>query len=178
MYKMRISLFLLCFCGQVAAEESRPNIVWLFSDDHAVQAIGAYGGLLESYDLTPNIDRLAEEGMVFDRAYVGNSICAPSRGTLLTGKHSHLHGKIDNAVRFDHDQQQFQKLLQKGGYQTAMIGKIHLSGAMQGFDYWEVLPGQGKYWDPEFVTETGRTVYKGEHSSDVITRRALNWMNN
>ena len=178
MYKSLLSLLFLYFCSQVTAKETRPNIIWLFSDDHAIQAIGAYGGLLESYDLTPNIDRLAKEGMVFDRAYVGNSICAPSRGTLLTGKHSHLHGKIDNAVRFDHNQQQFQKLLRKGGYQTAMIGKIHLPGAMQGFDYWEVLPGQGKYWDPEFITETGKTIYEGEHSTDVITRRALNWMNN
>jgi arylsulfatase A-like enzyme len=171
-------LIVLLSAAQSLAERTSPNIVWLFSDDHAYQAIGAYGGRLESLDLTPNIDRLAKEGIVFDRAYVGNSICAPSRATLLTGKHSHLNGKIDNRGGFDHDQQQFQKILQKHGYQTAMIGKIHLNGAMQGFDYWEVLPGQGRYWDPVFVTEDGRKVYEGEHSTDVITRRALNWLEN
>jgi len=173
---------LLIFCalvaGEIHAAEGRPNILWLFSDDHAYQAIGAYGGRFEPLDLTPNIDRLADEGMTFDRAYVGNSICAPSRATLLTGKHSHLNGKIDNRGPFNHDQQQFQKILQKNAYQTAMIGKIHLSGKMQGFDYWEVLPGQGRYWDPTFVTEDGKTVYEGEHSTDVITRRALNWLEN
>jgi arylsulfatase A-like enzyme len=140
--------------------------------------VGAYGGRFESLNLTPNIDRIARDGMVFDKAYVANSICAPSRATLLTGKHSHLNGKIDNSVPFDHGQPQFQKILQKTGYQTAMIGKIHLNGKMQGFDYWEVLPGQGKYWDPTFVTEKGTTVYKGEHSTEVITKRALNWLEN
>jgi arylsulfatase A-like enzyme len=176
--KLRLNLIALAFtavCG-FAAEGPRPNILWLFSDDHAVQAIGAYGGRFASLNPTPNLDRLAREGMVFDRAYVGNSICAPSRATLLTGKHSHLHGKVDNAVPFDHDQPQFQKILRKNGYQTAMIGKIHLDGAMQGFDYWEVLPGQGRYWDPEFVTEAGTTKYEGRHSSEVIAERALNWL--
>jgi arylsulfatase A-like enzyme len=168
----------LLVTGVVHAAEDRPNILWLFSDDHAYQAIGAYGGRFEPLNLTPNIDRLANEGMIFNRAYVGNSICAPSRATLLTGKHSHLNGKIDNRGPFNHDQQQFQKILQKNDYQTAMIGKIHLSGKMQGFDYWEVLPGQGRYWDPTFVTEEGKTVYEGEHSTDVITRRALNWLEN
>lgn len=159
-----------------AAQTERPNIVWLFSDDHAVQAIGAYGGRLEPYHLTPNIDRIGHEGMVFDRAYVANSICAPSRATLLTGKHSHLNGKLDNRTPFNHDQQQFQKILRTSGYQTAMIGKIHLDGKLQGFDYWEVLPGQGVYENPVFVTETGETQYQG-HSTDIITDRALNWLN-
>ena len=178
MKQILMVLVVMASAMEALAADARPNIVWLFSDDHAYQAIGAYGGRLESLDLTPNIDRLAKEGIVFDRAYVGNSICAPSRATLLTGKHSHLNGKIDNRGSFDHDQQQFQKILQKHGYQTAMIGKIHLNGAMQGFDYWEVLPGQGRYWDPVFVTEDGRKVYEGEHSTDVITRRALNWLEN
>ena len=125
-----------------ANADSRPNIVWIFADDHAFQAVGAYGGRFGSLNLTPNIDSLGRDGMVFDRAYVGNSICAPSRATLLTGKHSHLNGKYDNRGGYNHDQPQFQKVLQRAGYQTAMIGKIHLSGKMQGFDYWEVLPGQ------------------------------------
>jgi arylsulfatase A-like enzyme len=158
--------------------QGRPNIVWIFSDDHSYQTIGAYGGRLASLDPSPNIDRLAKEGMRFDRAYVGNSICAPSRATLLTGKHSHLNGKYTNwkSDPFDHNQQQFQKILQKTGYQTVMVGKIHLDGKMQGFDYWEVLPGQGKYHDPDFITEDGRTHYKGRYVTDVITERALNWL--
>ncbi|MGB0743988.1 MAG: sulfatase family protein [Opitutales bacterium] len=161
-----------------AADADRPNILWLFSDDHAYQAVGAYGGRFGELDLTPNIDRIADEGMRFDRAYVGNSICAPARATLLTGKHSHLNGKFDNQTKFDHDQQQFQKILQKNGYQTAMVGKIHLDGEMQGFDYWEVLPGQGRYWNPVFITAEGKTTYKGEHSTDVITLRAIDWLEN
>jgi len=116
--------------------------------------------------------------MRFDRCYVGNSICAPSRATLLTGKHSHKNGKLDNRGPFNHDQQQFQKILQKHGYQTVMVGKIHLAGKMQGFDYWEVLPGQGKYYNPTFITEEGQTQYPGEYVSDVITDRALNWLKN
>ncbi|MFO8027506.1 MAG: sulfatase [Opitutales bacterium] len=175
----RLLAFLLALQTALsAASTDRPNIIWLYSDDHAYQAIGAYGGRLGDLDLTPNIDRIADQGMRFDRAYVGNSICAPARATLLTGKHSHLNGKFDNITGFNHDQQQFQKILQKNGYQTAMVGKIHLDGQMQGFDYWEVLPGQGRYWNPVFVTEEGRTTYKGEHSTDVITHRAINWLEN
>jgi arylsulfatase A-like enzyme len=163
------------FTAEPAAPAPRPNIVWIFSDDHAYQAIGAYGGRLQPENLTPNIDTLARDGMLFQRAYVANSICAPSRATLLTGKHSHINGKIDNRGDFNHDQSQFQKVLQQHGYQTAMIGKIHLNGKMQGFDYWEVLPGQGIYINPKFVTEQGQTTYEG-HSTDIITDRALNWL--
>ena len=148
------SLVLLCAVGgcskpqEVLGTPDRPNIVWLFSDDHAYQAIGSYPGRFENENLTPNIDTLAQEGMAFDRCYVANSICGPSRATLLTGKHSHMNGKYDNGGDFNHNQPQFQKTLQENGYQTAMIGKIHLRGNMQGFNYWEVLPGQGKYWNP------------------------------
>jgi arylsulfatase A-like enzyme len=175
---MRKALALLAFISVISSAfaTQRPNILWLFSDDHAYQAIGAYGGRFEKENLTPNIDSIAKSGMLFERAYVANSICAPSRATLLTGKHSHLNGKYDNRGGFNHDQQQFQKILQKNGYQTAMIGKIHLNGKMQGFDYWEVLPGQGRYWNPDFITEKGRTNYKGQHATTVITDRALNWL--
>jgi arylsulfatase A-like enzyme len=168
----------LMLAGNAVAE--RPNIVWIFSDDHSYQTIGAYGGRVAPLNPSPNIDRIAREGMRFDHAYVGNSICAPSRATLLTGKHSHMNGKYDNSRGnvFDHDQQQFQKILQKNGYQTVMVGKIHLDGKMQGFDYWEVLPGQGKYYDPDFITEEGKTHYAGEYVTDVITDRALNWLEN
>ncbi|MCH7225973.1 sulfatase [Haloferula sp. A504] len=178
---MLIRILALLFALQaclMAEEPKRPNILWLFSDDHAFQAVGAYGGRFGDLDLTPNIDRIADGGMRFDRCYVGNSICAPARATLLTGKHSHLNGKFDNKDTFNHDQQQFQKILRQNGYQTAMVGKIHLSGKMQGFDYWEVLPGQGRYWNPVFITEQGETTYKGEHSTDVITRNAVDWLEN
>ena len=154
-----------------------PNIIWIFADDHAYQAIGAYGGRLQPSNLTPNIDRLAQEGITFDHAYVGNSICAPSRATLLTGKHSHSNGVRTNTDLFDHGQNQFQKLLQAANYQTALIGKIHLDGTPQGFDYWEVLPGQGRYYDPEFITAEGIKTYIG-HSTDIITDRALYWLQN
>ncbi len=161
-----------------AGPATKPNILWMFSDDHAYQAIGAYGGILGNENLTPHIDSMARDGMVFERCCVANSICAPSRATLLTGKHSHLNGMIDNGSMFNHDQQQFQKILRQHGYQTAMIGKIHLDGKMQGFDYWEVLPGQGSYWNPEFITEQGKTSYPNRHSTEVITDRALNWLAN
>jgi arylsulfatase A-like enzyme len=156
-------------------DSSRPNILWLFSDDHAVQAIGAYGGRLKPFNLTPNIDSIGAEGMVFDRAYVANSICAPSRATLLTGKMSHKNGKYTNFDFFNHDQQQFQKILQTNGYQTAMIGKIHLDGDMQGFDYWEVLHRQGVYNNPRLKSAKGYTRYEG-HCTTIITDRALNWL--
>lgn len=176
----RILIALICLIGiglQAASAAARPNIVWIFSDDHSYQTIGAYGGRLEKLDPSPNIDRIADGGMRFDRCYVGNSICAPARATLLTGKHSHLNGKLTNRGDFNHDQQQFQKILQKNGYQTVMVGKIHLNGKMQGFDYWDVLPGQGKYDDPVFINENGQTNEKG-YVSDVITDKALDWLQN
>ena len=153
-----------------------PNIIWIFTDDHACQALGAYGGRFATHNITPNIDALARQGMIFHRSHVANSISAPSRATLLTGKHSHLNGQYTNQSRFDHSQQQFQKILQTSGYQTALVGKIHLDGKMQGFDYWEVLPGQGRYLNPRFITATGTTRYPNQHSTDVITERAMNWL--
>ena len=169
-------LALLVWLGPAYAA-SQPNIVWIFSDDHTNQAIGAYGGPLAELNPTPNIDRLAKQGIRFDKCYVGNSICAPSRATLLTGKHSHIHRKLDNQGGFDHNQQQFQKILQTHGYQTAMIGKIHLNGKMQGFDYWDVLPGQGSYYQPEFISENGPMHYEG-YVTDIITEKSIDWLEN
>ncbi len=123
-------LIFIVLVNALMADDSRSNIVWIFSDDHSYQTIGTYGGRLESLNPTPNIDRLADEGMRFNRVYVGNSICAPARATLLTGKHSHLNGKPTNVGEFNHDQPQFQKILQQVGYQTVMVGKIHLNGKM------------------------------------------------
>jgi arylsulfatase A-like enzyme len=169
-------LFSALAVSSAVAQDQRPNIVWIFSDDHAVQAFDSYKSRFNGENLTPNLDRLAAEGMVFDRAYVGNSICCPSRGTLLTGKHSHKHGQIGNGKgQFDHDQPQFQKVLQNHGYQTSLIGKIHIDGTVQGFDHWEVLPGQGRYINPVLISEEGETVREG-HSTDVITDRALRWL--
>lgn len=163
--------------GAFAHGDGRPNILWIFSDDHAFQAIGAYGGRFQDLNPTPNIDSIANEGMRFDRSYVANSICSPSRATLLTGKHSHINGRIKNGGSFDHDQEQFQKYLTTSGYQTAMIGKVHIPGEFQGFNYWDVLVGQGSYYDPTFLSENGTEQVEG-YCTDIITDKALDWLEN
>jgi len=127
-----------------------PNILFIFSDDHACQAISAYGSRINR---TPNIDRIAREGVLFENSFCSNAICAPSRAVVLTGKFSHVNGKIDNrADPFDTSQATFNKALQEAGYQTAMIGKWHLRNDPEGFDYWKILPGQGQYYNPDFRT--------------------------
>ena len=151
------------------------NILFIFSDDHAFQAISAYGGRLATVAPTPQIDRLAKEGMTFNKCYVTNSICAPSRATILTGKHSHLNGVTDNREQFDPDQLTFPKLLHEGGYQTAIVGKWHLKTEPTGFDHWEVLPGQGHYYNPDFRTPEG-TIRETGYVTDIITDKALNWL--
>jgi len=125
-----------------------PNIIFIMTDDHAAQAISCYGSKLNK---TPNIDRIAEDGMLFNNCFCTNSICAPSRAVILTGKHSHLNGVRDNRVEFDSTQQTFPKLLQEEGYETAMIGKWHLKSSPTGFNYWNVLPGQGDYYNPVLI---------------------------
>ena len=140
MKRLIFFLPLLLISSQILAK--RPNILFIFSDDHAYQAISAYGS---NRNKTPNLDRIANEGMRFDRAFVTNSICAPSRAVVLTGKHSHLNGQLTNMETFDGSQQTFPKLLQKAGYQTALFGKWHLKSSPTGFDSWEVLRGQGPY---------------------------------
>ena len=140
----------------------------------AVNGISAYESRFSDMKITPNIDRIAEEGVRFERCYVSNSVCAPSRATLLTGKHSHKSGKYGNIEPFNHDQMQFQKLIGQSGYQSAIIGKTHLPGSIKGFDYWETLPGHGLYENPAFITAEGKVRFEG-HSSDVIADRALNW---
>ena len=132
-------------------DQRRPNIVFIFSDDHAYQAISAYGDPRRLIE-TPNIDRLAREGMRFDRCLVPNSICGPSRATVLTGKYSHSNGFYNNTnSRFDGSQTTFPKLLQAAGYQTAIFGKWHLVSDPTGFDHWHILPGQGVYYNPPMI---------------------------
>ncbi|MEN8153094.1 MAG: sulfatase/phosphatase domain-containing protein [Acidobacteriota bacterium] len=153
--------------------ENRPNIIFVMSDDHAYQAISSYGSKINK---TPNIDRLAKEGTRFEQSFVTNSICAPSRAVLLTGKYSHLNGMIDNGTTFDGNQQTFTKILQKNGYQTAMVGKWHLKSQPTGFDYWNILPGQGHYYNPDFI-EMGRKKRVEGYVTDLTTDFALNWVN-
>ncbi len=154
----------------------RPNIVFLFSDDHAVQSISAYRGRFSEAAPTPNIDRLARQGMIFERSYCTNSICGPSRAAILTGKHSHKNGFIDNETgRFDSSQPTFPKYLQRAGYQTAIIGKWHLTNEPTGFDHWDILPGQGNYYNPDFVSSSGTQRVDG-YCTDIITDKALDWL--
>lgn len=152
----------------------QPNIVFLFADDHALQAISAYnyGGL--ALNQTPNIDRLAHEGAVFRGNYCCNSICSPSRAAVLTGKHSHLNG-ITSWQTFDGSQFTFPKALQKVGYQTAMYGKWHLTSAPTGFDEWMVHPGQGSYYNPDFITPRGNQRIAG-YATDVTTDLSLDFI--
>ncbi len=166
---------LLLALGAACAPEPPPNIIFVFTDDHATQAIGAYRDRLATLDPTPNIDRLAREGMMFHSAFVTNSICAPSRAVILTGLHSHLNGVYTNAERFDSSQMTFPQLLQQAGYQTAIVGKWHLKSDPVGFDYWEVLPGQGAYYNPDFRT-AGGTARDTGYVTDLITDKALAWL--
>ena len=138
---------------EIVAEKTlkRPNIIFIMTDDHARQAISAYGHPISKLAPTPNIDRIAKEGALFKNNFCTNSICGPSRSVILTGKHSHLNGFKMNGDSFDGSQQTFPKLLQKAGYKTAMIGKWHLNGYPQGFDYWNILNDQGNYYNPEFI---------------------------
>lgn len=177
MLALRFSLTFIVPAAALAAAEApsgakRPNIVFIFSDDHASQAIGAYGS---SFAHTPRLDRLAREGMRFRHCYATNSICGPSRAVVLTGKYNHLNGFIDNKAKFDGSQQTFPKLLQKAGYRTAIIGKWHLVTDPTGFDHWEVLPGQGQYYNPEFNTAEGKVKRPG-YVTDIITDRAIEWI--
>jgi len=161
-------------CLHRKTDQNRPNILFIMSDDHAFQAISAYGTGLNQ---TPNIDRLATEGAIFTRACVTNSICAPSRAVLLTGKHSFMNGKVDNRMPFDWNQPNFPKLMQANGYQTAMIGKIHLDGIPQGFDFSMVLPGQGQYYNPDFLVNGEKIRIEG-YCTEIITETMLDWLKN
>ncbi len=155
-----------------ANRDRPPNIIFIMTDDHCTQAMSCYGSRVNR---TPNIDRLAKEGMRFDSCFCTNAICAPSRAVILTGKHSHLNGVTTNAHSFDGTQTTFPKLLQQGGYQTAMIGKWHLKDDPTGFDYWDVLVGQGPYYNPTMIRNGERHKHTG-YTTDIITDKALAWL--
>jgi arylsulfatase A-like enzyme len=164
-------------CNTTPQEEKqqRPNIIFIMSDDHAYQAISAYDDKLIS---TPNIDRIAKMGMLFTNACVTNSICAPSRATILTGKHSHLNGKTDNIFPFDTTNITFPQILQNAGYQTAMFGKLHFGNNPKGFDQFKILPGQGTYYNPTFITKNDGTYDVEGYVTDIITDMTLDWLQN
>ena len=159
-------------CGRDATP---PNIIFIFTDDHASHAISAYGSVINQ---TPNLDRLAREGMLFRNAFVTNSICAPSRATVLTGQYGHLNGVPTNRDTFElHSiEYAFPKLLRAAGYETALIGKWHLKLRPEGFDHYEVLRGQGLYYNPLLLTTGGDSAQYTGYTTDIITDRALEWL--
>ena len=177
-----LALALTCsFCAPLLAQnktesKKRPNIVIIISDDHAFQAISAYGN---KYAKTTNIDRIAKEGVLFNKGYVTNSICGPSRAVILTGKYSHKNGFKDNEnSHFDGSQDSFIKQLKSSGYSTAWIGKWHLESQPQGFDYWQILPGQGQYYNPDFQMMDGTKKRTEGYVSDIVEDVSENWMDN
>lgn len=169
-------IYTLLLVSLANGQKGRPNILVIFSDDHAQQAISAYGGKLMQ---TPNIDRIANEGAIFRNSFVTNSLCAPSRAAFLTGKYGHLNGLIDNSPgrRFDGSQEQVQKILHQQNYQTAWIGKWHLQSLPQGFDYWNILPDQGNYFQPDFINMKNDTVRHGGYVTDLISDFSIDWLN-
>ncbi len=167
-----VPLTMAALAGCRDEQPRRPNIIVMMTDDHTAQAMSCYGSLLVE---TPNLDRLAREGMLFENCYVPNAISGPSRACILTGKYSHANGFTDNSRTFDGDQQTFPKLLHEAGYQTAMIGKWHLNSDPQGFDFWSILVGQGEYYAPLFIENGEEKVCPG-YVTDVITDKAIDFL--
>jgi len=170
------SLFSCLAAAAAADPAARPNILFIFCDDLAAQAISAYGHPLRLLE-TPNLDRLAREGMRFDRCLVPNSICGPSRAVIQTGKYSHLNGFFRNGNRFDSSQQTMPKLLHQAGYQTAVIGKWHLESEPVGYDHWHILPGQGRYYNPPMIRD-GQPVQHTGYTTDLIADFSIEWLKN
>ncbi|HMB61836.1 MAG TPA: sulfatase [Eudoraea sp.] len=158
-----------------AQRRARPNILFIMADDHAFQAISAYGHPLGKLAPTPNIDRIAANGTVFNNSFCTNSICGPSRAVILTGKHSHINGFRMNGEQFDGTQPTLPKYLKKIGYQTAIVGKWHLHGEPTGFDYWDIINDQGNYYNPEFIQGKDTTIING-YTTDIITEKGLQWL--
>ena len=160
-----------------ATTDTRPNILFIMSDDHAVQAISAYGHPVSQIARTPNIDRIAEQGMIFENAFVTNSLCGPSRAANLTGKYGHINGFTQNGDIFDGSQWTWPRALKEAGYQTALIGKWHLDRTPAGLelDYWKIFNDQGEYYNPQIITEGGEQRYEG-YASDLVTEFTLEWL--
>lgn len=165
----------VCLFSGCRRMDKRPNIIFIMTDDHSYQTISAYDG---RFIHTPNIDRIANEGFIFQNSFVSNSISAPSRAVMLTGKFSHMNGLTDNAIRFDSSQVTYPKLLQQAGYQTALIGKWHLKSNPTGFNYWSILPDQGVYYNPDFIGMNGETERKEGYVTNLITDFSIDWLKN
>ena len=175
-FQMPFTAFIVFLAIQVAyAEAKKPNIVFFFSDDLTTQAISAYQ---YGMDLppTPNIDRLAAEGMLFENSFCGNSICTPSRGSVMTGLHSHKNGIVHLGGALDPDGPSWPKALHQNGYTTAVFGKWHMKTKPSGFDTWEVFSGQGNYYNPELFGSQGGSRRIEGHSTDIVTDLALDWL--
>jgi arylsulfatase A-like enzyme len=176
-FRLLLIISIIYFSPALYAQQNnqRPNILIIFSDDHAYQATSAYGNKLI---FTPNIDRIAKEGVLLTNNFVTNSICGPSRATLLTGKYSHINGYKLNEKKFNFDQEIFPALLQQTGYQTAWIGKLHLGNLpYHGFDYFNILPGQGDYYNPDFINYKNDTIRYTGYVTDIITQFTEQWLN-
>ena len=165
-------LIILCLLA-VSSHAQQPNIIYIMSDDHDADAISAYN---KKFIATPNMDRLAKEGMLFTNCFVGNSICSPVRATVLTGQHSHLNGIKDNHTPFDGSKITLPKLLKEAGYQTVLIGKWHLHSLPTGFDYWTVLPGQGVYYSTRLINMNNDTIRYNSYATSLITNQTLSWL--
>ena len=190
--KTRFHLVILAILSTAQAVQAadKPNILFLFTDDHAAHSISAYGSKI---NVTPHLDRIAKEGMLFKNCYCTNSICGPSRAVIQTGKHSHANGFVRNGNVFDGRQQTFPKLLKKVGYETAVVGKWHLRSAPQGFDYWHILLGQGPYYNPPMMegfgmpknadknpnsSKAGKRISHTGYTTNIITDVALDYLEN
>ncbi len=165
-----------CSSEKNKEQEEKFNIVYIMTDDHTAQMMSCYDS---RYVETPNLDRIANDGVKFVNSFVANSLSGPSRACMITGKHSHANGFYDNTnCVFDASQQTMPKLLQKAGYQTAIIGKWHLESLPTGFDYWEVLPGQGDYYNPRFIEMNNDTITEKGYLTNIITEKSINWLEN